>query len=94
MMTDEHMDRYPRMIDTVDPDSLNTDACAKLASEILLGIAHDYIIAMRRYRKKPTQENQRNLQRIRRRIKSDYYANLSAGLVSPQAVMDELNRQV
>lgn len=89
----EDLDALPRMRDTVRPESLDTDACVNLASEILRGLAVDYACALRRVRYNPANPDAREeLARMRRIYMSDYFAALTMGMVDPRAVMSEIER--
>lgn len=92
-MSEQDMDLLPRLKDTVKPEDLNTDACVKLAGEIVKGLANDYIQARRKYNHQPTPENRQALERIRKLYRSEWFGAMSMGLVDGQAVMEELDRR-
>ncbi|MBR7187801.1 MAG: hypothetical protein IKD53_04535 [Clostridia bacterium] len=88
------LDRCPRMKGRVRPEDLNTEACLKLAAEILSGAAEDYISTVRALRENPAnRESAEHLRQLRTFYRSDYFTVLSAGTADGEAVMQYLNKQ-
>lgn len=86
-------DKLPRMADRLKPEDLSDDGCVRLCAEILRGLAAEYVTAKRQHLLQHSPETRRAVQRLRDVFYSDWYRALSCGLVEPQAVLDELDRQ-
>lgn len=84
------MDRCPRMRDYLKPEDLNTDACVKLAGQVLKDAAADLITATRQYAQKPDKENRAHLKLCLAFYSSDWFTSLSCVLADGPAVAREL----
>lgn len=82
----------PRLRDYLDPQDLNTEGCVRLVSVILREAAEDYLHTRRFLRQNPgdrhAAEHMRHCEAF---YKSDLFKVLSAGLVTGEAVMRQLD---
>ena len=85
-MSEADIDRMPRLKDYMKPQDLNTDACVKLAATVLEEQAAELAHAARRYANHPTDENLKELKRIREWYESECFDALSCGLADGKTV--------
>ena len=79
-------ERMPRMKDYLKPEDLNTKGCVTLAATVLEEQAAELAHAARRYANLPTEENLKQLKRIREWYESDWFDALSCGLADGKTV--------
>ena len=73
-------ERMPRLKDTMTAQDLNTTGCVKLAVAVLEEQAVKLGHAARRYANNPSDENMKQLKRIREWYQSEWFDILSCGL--------------
>ena len=76
----------PRMKDYLQPEDLNTTGCVKLAVAVLEEQANELTHAARRYANNPSDENMKQLKRIREWYESEWFDILSCGLADGKTV--------
>ena len=86
------MDALPRMMDYLEPEDLNTDACVTLAATVLSEQANELAHAARRYMSSPNKDNRARLNTLRRFYETEWFAALSCGLADGKKVADDIIR--
>lgn len=93
-MSLEDIDRLPRLRDTHTADQLDTEACTRLAAEVLKGAAKDYILVRRELQRRPFDRFVRgHMQELQRFYRSSLFKALSCGLADGETVMKALDKQ-
>ena len=83
-------ERMPRLKDTMTAQDLNTTGCVKLAVAVLEEQANELTHAARRYANHPSNENMKQLKRIREWYESEWFDILSCGLADGKTVAKDI----
>ena len=89
-MTWMDVDHMLRMKDYLKPEDMNTDACLDLVATVLEEQAAALTHAARLAASRPSKENLRRLEELRRFYQSDWFQVLSLGLVDGEEVAKQI----
>ena len=93
-MSLSEFDKHPRMREYMKPEDLDTDGCVALCAEVLKSAAEDYVRTRQALNARPNNKDIKGHMKVCENFyRSSYVRALSCGLVDPDTVMADLDRQ-